>query len=186
MQASTIALLGAGALALGAAAPSHAAQPPSPATAQPIVVFVPVPMGLFAPPPLALERVFAAQEAATTQLIAQMSQMPAFPALRWMAAPGMRAAPGMQVFVASMSSGGHGFCQESMTQTFGPDGKPHVVVKRSGDACGPLPAGFAPAAGPQAAPMPEIAPAPAAPPVRVIHVNDLRPVTPTRTHDYKG
>ena len=88
MQASTIALLGAGALALGAAAPSHAAQPPSPATAQPIVVFVPVPMGLFAPPPLALERVFAAQEAAMTQLIAQMSQMPAFPALRWMASAG--------------------------------------------------------------------------------------------------
>jgi hypothetical protein len=186
MKASTIALLGAGALALGAAAPSHAAQPPGPATAQPIVVFVPVPMGLFAPPPLALDRVFAAQEAAMTRLIAQMSQMPAFPALRWMSAPGMTAMPGMQMFMASMSSGGHGFCQESMTQTVGPDGRPHVVLRRSGDACGPLPAGFAPAAGPQAAPVPEIAPAPAAPPVRVIHVNDLPPVTPTHAQDYKG
>ncbi|MBN9509987.1 MAG: hypothetical protein J0I21_12860 [Alphaproteobacteria bacterium] len=184
MRASTLALLGAGALALGAAAPSRAAEPTAPHAVQPVVIFVPMPMGLFAPPPLALDRIVAAQEAALTQLIAQMSQMPAFPALPWMAAPGMSAAPGMQVVTVSMSSSGRGFCQESMTQTFGPDGRPHVVVKRAGDACGPLPTGFATTPGPQAAPMPEVSPSGPLP--RVIHVNDVRPVTPTRAHAYKG
>jgi hypothetical protein len=178
MKASALALLGAGALALGAVTPSHAADPAAPPVAQPIVVFVPVPLDFLAPPPLMLDRLFAEQETAITRLIAAMSHLPALP---WPALPSA-GAPGTNVFMTAVSTTGNGSCSEVITETFGANGKPHVAVRRAGNACAALP--DAVAARPAA--PPEVRPATQLPLVRVLEVRDQAPLMPSRTRAFGG
>jgi hypothetical protein len=172
MKASALVLLGAGAVALGAVTPSRAADPAAPPAAQPIVVFVPMPLDFLAPPPLMLDRLLAEQEAAITRLIEAMS--PALPSA---------GAPGTNLFMTSVSTTGSGACSEVITETFGANGKPHVVVRRSGNACAALPDTVA---APRPAAPPEAMPAMQRPLVRVLQVRDQAPAAPSRARALDG
>jgi hypothetical protein len=86
-----------------------------------------------------LERFIAAQEAEMNRLFQQIDAMTAQamrnPGTIEVAIPGNSNGAVSQIFVSSVSNG-QGTCSETVTYSYGPDGKPRVAVQKTGSACG--------------------------------------------------
>jgi hypothetical protein len=125
-----------------------------------------------------LERFIAAQEAEMNRLFQQIDAMTAQamrnPGTIEVAIPGNGNAAVSQIFVSSVANG-QGTCSETVTYSYGPDGKPRVAVQKTGNACGGVTfGGGAPAVS---------APHPAPGGARMLQVRG--PVAPSY-HDLRG
>ena len=123
------------------------------------------------------DRFIAAQEASMAAMIRQVDAMMA-QALRNPGTIEVAVPPGQngtvsEIFVSSVSSG-QGTCSETVTYSYGPNGKPQVAVRKTGNACGNVTFG----GGAPAVSVPHPAPNPSG--VRTIQVRG--PVVPV--HNY--
>ena len=130
MKPLTVALLGAGGLVLAASVAAEAASPDCVAASAPLLVLA-APSPMLPPDISRIETVFAAEEAQLDRMMREMMQAGAH-------TPAIALTPGTQVFSVALSNGGGASCSEVITRTIGADGKPHVSVQRSGNACGNL------------------------------------------------
>ena len=85
------------------------------------------------------DRLIAAQDAAMNAMFQQIDAMTAqalrTPGALQVAVPPAGNGAVSTIMVSSMSNG-QGMCSETVTYTYGPNGKPQVAVQRTGNACG--------------------------------------------------
>jgi hypothetical protein len=95
-------------------------------------------------PLMDLDRLMAAQDAAMNAMFRRIDAMTAqalrTPGTIQVAIPPAGSGPVSTVMVSSFSNG-QGMCSESVTYTYGANGKPQVTVQKTGSACGSAPIG---------------------------------------------
>lgn len=133
---------------------SFAAAPAAPQAVLVPVVFAPVPQ----PMPILMPAAFFQQIAQIQQQMQQqmaMLQRIAFAPLPLPTSFAPGAVPGGMMQVSMVSVGGPGgVCSEQMQIIPGPNGQTRVFVRRSGNACAPLPTALGKAPGQTLAPVP--------------------------------